>query len=250
MGAYEDSVEAWRAARYRRLTAPDGWLALIGKFPLELGTSKVESAREGGRPVVVGVTRDASRVVVELAPGVARELGPAGIQHGPIKLELLRRGDEASLRVKDQESPARTGFHGIPHYPVEPRWRIVTRLVPFTDERSIELDYEGGVSTSYRGAGVAVFHVGGEEQRLTLLHDTDQPRLYVLFKDGTSRDATYGAGRFMYTPLPVKGEVTLDFNQAFNPPCALTPWASCPLVPRENWLLARIEAGEKVPEEH
>ncbi len=248
--AYEDSVEAWRRARYKRLTAPAGWLTLIGKYPIDRGASRIAVAREGQEPLDVGVTFDGAKVTVEVAPGDVRELGADGISLGTVKLELLQRGEEAYLRVKDDAAPTRTGFAGVPHFPVDPSWRKVARLEPFADLREVTLDYEGGASTTYRSAGVAVFDVDGREQRLTLLHDSDQPRLYVLFKDLTSRDTTYGAGRFMYMPLPEDGAVVLDFNQAFNPPCALTPWASCPLVPRDNWLDVRVAAGEKRPEDH
>ncbi len=250
MGAYEETVEAWRSARYKRLTAPDGWLALVGKYPLEKGTSRVAVERDGGAPLDLGVAFDGARVMLELSPGDVRELGPSGIALGSITLELLQRGEEAYLRVKDAASRARTEFAGVPYFPVDPRLRVVAKLEPFPSPREITLDYEGGASTTYVTAGVARFEVDGKPQRLTLLVDPDKPRLYVLFKDLTSRDATYGAGRFMYTPLPEGGEVVVDFNQAFNPPCALTPWASCPLVPRENWLDVRVEAGEKRPEEH
>ncbi len=257
MGAYEDSVEAWRQARYRRLTAPDGWLALVGKHPLEKGTTRVAldgddpTARADG-PAEVAVRFDGTGATVVVAPGDERELTAAGFTLGTRKLELLQRGEEAYLRVKDSASRARTEFAGVPHYAVDPRWRIVARFEPFAEPRSVTLDYEGGASTTYAAPGAAVFDVGGRTFRLTLLQDPDQPRFYVLFKDATNRDTTYGAGRFMYPPLP-EGDgdtVVLDFNQAFNPPCALTPWASCPLVPRENWLDLRVEAGEKQPEDH
>ena len=102
---------------------------------------------------------------------------------------------------------------------------------------------------SYVSPGHAVFTKDGNEHRLLLLEDGDRPRLFVLFRDGTSRETTYGAGRFLYAPLPANGEVVLDFNQAFNPPCALTPWASCPIVPNENRLDLRVEAGEMRPHE-
>ena len=248
--AYEDTVEAWRRARYTRLTAPDGWLTLIGKYPIEKGASRLAVEREGQAPLELGVTFDGGRVTLEMAPGDVRELTGAGIQLGSMKLELLLRGEEAYLRVKDSAAPARTGFAGVPHFTVDPRWCITARLEAPAEPRELTLDYESGASTTYRVAGVAVFEVDGKEQRLTLLHDSDQPRLYVLFKDATSRESTYGAGRFLYAPLPVGGAVVLDFNQAYTPPCAFTPWASCPLVPRENWLTVGVTAGEKRPEDH
>jgi uncharacterized protein (DUF1684 family) len=74
--------------------------------------------------------------------------------------------------------------------------------------------------------------------------------LYLLFWDQTGRDTTYGAGRFLYAPLPEGDHVLLDFNQAFSPPCAFTPYSACPLAPAQNRLAVRVEAGEKSPPPH
>lgn len=249
MTVHEDEVEAWRAARYRRISAPDGWLALIGKYPLAPGRSNVTVERPGGASVEVAVNRAEPRIVVRANGGDEHDLAAGALTMGSLRFELLRRGDEAYLRVKDAEAKARTEFRGLPHYPVDPTWRIAAKLAPFAEKTQIDLDYEEGGLDSYRSPGHAVFAMGGKERRVLLLEDGDRPRLFVLFRDATSRDTTYGAGRFLYAPLPKDGEVVLDFNQAFSPPCALTPWASCPIVPRENVLDLRIEAGEMRPPE-
>jgi uncharacterized protein (DUF1684 family) len=233
-----EEVEAWRAARYRRLTAPDGWLALVAKHPLARGENAIALPQGEAR-----VDWDGARARV--GGHVVTVQDSATI--GDVRLELLVRGDEAYLRVKDANAPARTGFAGIPHYPVDARWRIEARFVPASEERSIELDYEGGATEVFRVAGEAEFELEGRTRRLLLLYDAPRPRLYVLFRDATAKDTTYGAGRFLYAPLPKDGRVVLDFNQAFNPPCALTPFASCPLVPNENRVDARILAGEMRP---
>jgi uncharacterized protein (DUF1684 family) len=233
---HADEVEAWRKARYARLTAPEGWLALVAKHALARGENRL--ALPFGEATV---DWDGARATV-MGQVVAAD-SPAQI--GAVRLELLVRGEEAYLRVKDANAPARAAFAGIAHYPIEARWRVEARFEEAKDERAIELDYEGGATETYRVAGEAVFELEGKEQRLLLLYDAPRPRLYVLFRDLTSKDATYGAGRFLYAPLPKDGRVVLDFNQAFNPPCALTPFASCPLVPNENRLGVRIEAGEK-----
>ena len=68
--------------------------------------------------------------------------------------------------------------------------------------------------------------------------------MFFIFKDQTSGKETYPPGRFLNTPMPKDGEVTLDFNKAYNPPCAFTPYATCPLPPKQNHLAVRIEAGE------
>jgi len=237
---HAEEVEAWRKARYARLTAPDGWLALVAKHPLERGENMI--ALPSGATRVVW---DGARAVV----GDQIVTAERAAQVGDARLELLVRGGDGYLRVKDANAPARVRFAGIPHYPVDARWRVEARFVKEPSERSIELDYEGGATESFRVAGEAQFELEGRPVTLLLLHDSSKPRLYVLFRDATSKDTTYGAGRFLYAPLPKDDRVVLDFNQAFNPPCALTPFASCPLVPRENRLDVRIEAGEtRLPE--
>ena len=83
----------------------------------------------------------------------------------------------------------------------------------------------------------------GAEYRLEPIYETPNAKeLFFIFKDATSGTDTYPAGRFLYSPLPANGSVTLDFNKAYNPPCAFTPFATCPLPPKQNELRVRIEA--------
>ena len=138
--AHENEVEAWRAARYRRIGAPDGWLALIGKYPLPIGKSSVTIERPGAANVEVAVNRDEPRILVRPEGGDEHDLAAGAFSLGSLRLELLRRDDEAYLRVKDAEAKSRTEFQGIPFYPVDPKWRIVARLAPFAEKQAILLD--------------------------------------------------------------------------------------------------------------
>jgi uncharacterized protein (DUF1684 family) len=92
-----------------------------------------------------------------------------------------------------------------------------------------------------------VFERDGVEHRLDPVLESDGQRLFVLFADPSNRDQSYGAGRFLYASLPENDHVILDFNRAFSPPCAFTPYAVCPLPPPQNRLSLRVEAGEKRP---
>ncbi len=121
---------------------------------------------------------------------------------------------------------------------------------PFSAEREVILDDSEGQPQRYMAPGAAVFERSGVSCRLLPVFESDRKRLFVLFGDRTNRDDTYGAGRFVYAPAPEAGRILLDFNKAFNPPCAFTPYAVCPLAPPENRLAVRIEAGEKRPAEH
>jgi len=149
------------------------------------------------------------------------------------------------LRVRDPESRARRDFVPPAHYPVDPKWRVVARLEPYASPKPIDLDYEAGSTQHYLSPGAAVFEIDGVPCRLDPVYDGERKRLFLVFWDLTARDSTYGAGRFLYAPLPAGDRVLLDFNQAFSPPCAFTPYSACPVAPAQNRLPLRVEAGEK-----
>ncbi|MDE3165970.1 MAG: DUF1684 domain-containing protein [Acidobacteriota bacterium] len=163
--------------------------------------------------------------------------------------EQGRKRDRYGIRERDPESEYRRDFHGIESYPAEEAYRITARFVP--DEKEIPILNVLGQTEPLKSPGVAVFTLGGKEYRLRPVFETpDAQELFYIFKDATSGRETYGAGRFLYSALPKDGTVVLDFNKAYNPPCAFTPYATCPLPPAENKLPVRIEAGEKKYGQH
>lgn len=263
-------VRAYRDARLWRLTSATGWLALVNKSWLGEGTT----ATVGGAPdsdiVIPGaparlgsVTRAGDQVRFDAAPAVsARARGqliqslvmrsdaestPDQIQIGTLRLELIRRGNDLALRVRDPDSPTLKSFPGIPCYEIDPRWRIVARYEARTEPLAVDIADSDGRPQRYASPGTAVFEVEGRVCRLQLFTESDGRRLFVLFTDATNARETYGAGRFLYAPLPDQGQVVLDFNKAFNPPCAFTPFASCPVPPAANRLDLAVTAGEKRP---
>lgn len=276
--AHEQQVLSWQRARLRRLTAPDGWLSLVARTTLLEGDNLVGAdpaahvlLPEDRAPARVGVLRlQGDAVSFEPAPGVRvqqrragqselRELSgalalPAGAEHkgdrlviGPLALELAHGGGEVTVRVRDPHNPALVGFRGIDCYPTNSRYRVVARLVPHHPPRHVDLAYDSGRVEPQLSPGIAVFSLDGVEHSVEPVIDGNGTRLFVLFSDLTNRDETYGAGRFLYAPLPDGERVLLDWNLAFNPPCAFTPYAFCPLTPPQNRLPVRIEAGEKRP---
>jgi uncharacterized protein (DUF1684 family) len=130
---------------------------------------------------------------------------------------------------------------------VDPSWRVVGRLERYPAERQVVLEDGDGRPQNYTAPGLVVFERAGSTYRLEPVFESDRKRLFVLFSDETNAHETYGAGRFLYAPLPESDWVLLDFNKAFNPPCAFTPYAVCPLPAPENRLRVRVEAGEKLP---
>lgn len=279
---HEASVLAWRRARLSRLTAPDGWLSLIGRVALEHRTPLYAGSAAGSdvplpaekAPSRVGrFERDGSDVSFTPEPGVslslhgeggARELTPGisvrlrtdrdgrgdKLVIGALSMEVTERVSGIFVRVRDPESPARREFSGIEYFPIDPKWRVVARFEPYDPPRAVELPYEAGTTQHYVAPGTAIFEVDGVGCRIDPVFDGNRKRLYLVFWDPTSRDMSYGAGRYLYAPLPVADRVLLDFNLALSPPCAFTPHVACPLAPPENRLPVRVEAGERRPSTH
>jgi uncharacterized protein (DUF1684 family) len=267
----EEEVRSYRQARAARLTSKNGWLSLIDKVWLDEGVHRIGAADgseirlpEGKSPALVGmVERLGDVVTLRAAPGVElRARGeivtslvlrsdtvenPDVVTFGTFSFELLRRGDDFAFRVRDTESPMLRAFRGVPAYPVDPTWRVVARLERYPQEREVILEDGDGRPQPYTAPGIAAFERAGVTYRLEPVYESDRRRLFVLFSDRTNADETYGAGRFLYAPLPQSDRVVLDFNKAFNPPCAFTPHAVCPLPAPNNRLLLRVEAGEKRP---
>jgi uncharacterized protein (DUF1684 family) len=264
---YRASIEAWRAEREAKLRADDGWLVLAGLYWLKPGANRFGSAPDNeivlpaSAPAHAGAfTHEAGKTTVSVEPGVAATVGgepvtsrelrlgrePDVLVLGPLSMIVIRRGERFAIRARDQESENRKRFKGLEWYPVDPGYRVVARFVPYPAERRIPIaNILGGVS-QMRSPGSVVFELGGRELRLEPVYETDDAKeLFFIFKDKTAPSETYGAGRFVYSELPKDGRVVLDFNKAYSPPCAYTPYATCPLPPKQNVLPVRIAAGER-----
>ncbi|HET6332802.1 MAG TPA: DUF1684 domain-containing protein [Polyangiales bacterium] len=278
---YEREIQVWRQSRLTRLTAPDGWLSLIGKtfleprVPLAIGSAAADGgiSLPAGAPAELGTVElqaksvrftPAGQTVVRIKrAGIpqpepltgAVELtsdarGPSDrLFYGDLVLDVMERGDQFAVRVRDV-SRAHPEFAAIEYFPIDPAWRLTAKLEPYQPEKAIDLVYESGTEQAYYSPGALVFEKDGVEHRLDPVFESDRKRLWIVFADPTNRDSSYGAGRFLYAALPKDGQVTLDFNQAFSPPCAFSPFVACPLPPFQNRLKVRVEAGEKRPADH
>ncbi|MFZ5472160.1 MAG: DUF1684 domain-containing protein [Myxococcota bacterium] len=264
--ALHRDTDEWHATRVKRLTAEDGWLTLVNLHWLEEGRHRAGSAADAAvtlpesMPAHVGTfVREGFEVRFLPAQGVAltREGVPfAGgalrsdengapdvLQLGTVRFHLIRRGDKLGVRVKDSQALARKAFEGIPRYPVRATYRVQAKLLPAERPTKLRVPTVLGTVEELPSPGVLVFTLEGKEQRLSPVWEEDN--LFIIFADPTNRSETYGAGRFLYAEAPKEGMVTLDFNRAYNPPCAFSKYATCPLPPPGNRLSVRIEAGEK-----
>ncbi|MDE1898661.1 MAG: DUF1684 domain-containing protein [Xanthomonadaceae bacterium] len=266
--AYLAQITHWRQQRLQALTAADGWLTLVGFEWLRPGPQTVGHAPGNAIVLPVGpahlgtitLTAD-GRVRLDLAAdaGVTvdgatvhsavlrddRDARPSRVRFGTASMYLLDRSGRKALRIKDSMATTRTAFRGLDSFPVDPSWRIEARFEGFDPVHHVELATEAGTIERDVVPGRIVFERDG--QRYTLLPILETPgdtRLFVVFADRTSGHETYGAARFLYVDAAREGRVVLDFNRAYNPPCAFTAFATCPLPPPENRLPLRITAGE------
>ena len=249
---YQNEILEWRRQREAALKAEGGWLTVAGLFWLHEGANtagrdpKSDVALPDGPPHAATFDLKNGRVSVTI-DGKTRTVKPDSadaVNVGRLNLYVIKRGDKFGIRLKDPDSEYRREFHGIESYPVNEAYRVTARWV--AEPKKIPILNIIGQTENSECPGYAVFELSGRELRLyPILESPGAKELFYIFKDQTSGKETYGAGRFLYSEMPKDGKVVLDFNKAYNPPCAFTPYATCPLPPPENRLPVRVEAGEK-----
>jgi uncharacterized protein (DUF1684 family) len=250
---YESDVLKWRQEREAELKAPDGWLSLAGLFWFHEGANRFGKDPACDMPLPDG---PAQAGVFEFHGGKVtldgHEIRPNSskpIQVGRVSVAVIRRSDKIGIRVKDPESEARRNFHGLVSFPISEQYRISAQWV--AEPRDIPILNVLGQTSPSPSPGYAVFHLHGQELKLRpIIEEPGATQLFYIFRDQTAGKETYSAGRFFYSEMPKDGKVVLDFNKAYNPPCAFTAYATCPLPPPENRLTVRIEAGEKKYSDH
>lgn len=228
-------IDAWRRERLVRLTSDRGWLTVVDRFTLAEGDNALPF---GTIRLEDGVARLADK---DLVPDTGD--GGDALTHEGRTYELVKRGDDLAVRVRDVSSVARRDFRGLEHYPVNPAWRTTAVLREYSRARVISLDYGDGETGVLPVPGELVFALAGG--RWTLEPTWDGKRYLLLFGDLTNKTETYAAGRLLYADPSLDGKVLLDFNKAMNPGCAFSPHVRCPLPPARNRMGIRVEAGEK-----
>ena len=268
--AHLEAVEEWREGRIGRLQSETGWLSLVGLHWLDPGENRFGTGSdhevvlpEGTAPELAGslfleekkvLLRVAAgvRITLEGEPVVERELrsdaegSPDVLRLNDLYFYVIERGERVGIRVKDPNSPVRRDFHGIDYFPVDSSYRMELPLERFDAPRPFGVPDVLGQTQPYIALGTVTFAREGKEWTLTpVVSELEDRNLFIIFGDLTNGKETYGAGRFLYADLREDDVVELDFNRTYNPPCVFTPFATCPLPPRENRLALRIEAGEK-----
>lgn len=257
----------WRQRRLQRLTEPYGWLSLSGLHRLAPGVNTVGAGQENDIVLARGpaqwgrvlVAEDLSSAWFEVSAEdqvlingerrqrgellIEDEDGPTRVEADGIRVHLVRSGEVPALRVRDPQAESRQSFVGLDYYEPDPAWRVGARFIKHAEGSTLRVANVMGQLIDEPNPGRAEFEVDG--QTISLEAVLSDGRLFFIFADRTSGSETYGLGRFLYADLPERDELVLDFNQAYNPPCAFNAFTTCPLPPSSNRIPLVVRAGEK-----
>lgn len=263
---YEAEIQAWQAKREASLKSEDGWLNLAGLFRLKEGKNTFGAGKSNdiifpkGEAFLGNFILENGQVRIEIEPNVlvlnqdkkvdtllifnSKAEEPILLQHQSLRWFIIQRGDQYLVRLRDLEHSNVTNFKGIERFPTESNWRIEATLEPAEPDFKIQVADVIGTTSMQASPGAFAFDIQGQTYRLYPTISGDE--LFFVFGDATNGDSTYGAGRFLYAAKPdANGKTMLDFNKSYNPPCAFTAFATCPLPSKENILPIEIKGGEK-----
>lgn len=264
---YINEINKWHTERIENLKKENGWLNLVGLFWLKDGDNKFGSGESNdiifpeNAPESIGVfnLKD-SIVTIKINDGINVLLGdslitglemkhdqtgnPTILSLGSFKWFIIKRGNKYGIRLRDLNSPQLKEFTGVDRFPVNDDWKIEADFEPYNPPKKIIIPTILGTEEEETTPGKLTFTIGQDKYSL---EPVDAGRsLFIIFADETNGEETYGAGRFLVVDKPDStGSVIIDFNKAYNPPCAFSKYATCPLPPKSNFLKTRITAGEK-----
>ncbi len=266
-----ESIMQWRKQRIAHLTRNDSWLSLAGLFWLKPGENRFgfnpkddirfpDSTRtehlgrfvlENGRVRVVLETHLPVTINgAHLKTSILRsdvEGKPTHMELGRYLWYVIKRGERFGIRLKDRQNEAIKNFKGLDYFPISSQWKVEARLIPYDPPRKVAVPTVLGTKALATSPGELEFTLSGRKLRLQTLAASQRDTLFIIFGDATNGNETYGAGRFLEVPpIDAQGRTIIDFNKAYNPPCAFTPYATCPLPPAMNILPVAVKAGEKM----
>ncbi|HWB25180.1 MAG TPA: DUF1684 domain-containing protein [Chitinophagaceae bacterium] len=265
---YKKEIDDWHSQRIADLKADDGWLNLIGLFWLDEGKNSFGSDSSNdivfppgtvtktmgyfertGNSVKMVITENGpvymdSQRVKDAVIFTADMQNVPVVSCGSLRWIIIKRDDKIGVRLRDINSKAPAAFTGVDRFPVDSTWRIPAMLQKPALPSTIAITNIIGQTTKQASPGKLVFSISGKQYTLDAMEEGDE--LFIVFGDATSGITTYPSGRFVYTKKPgANGLTMIDFNKAYNPPCAFTDYATCPLPPRQNILPVAVTAGEK-----
>lgn len=267
--AYESELNEWHAKRIENVKAPDGWLNLVGLYWLEPGMNSFGSDESNnivfpagkiaphagyfilqGNTVSIKVNKDtqittAGKPVTEQVIFNPDSANVLTLESGSLRWNIIKRDTKLGIRLRDNDSEAMKTFTGVDRYPVDPGYRVEATFEKSDSTNKIDITNVLGQTTAQASPGRLIFTLNGKEHQLAVLKGNKE-EFFVIFSDKTNGNETYGGGRFLYVKKPADDEsVIVDFNKAYNPPCVFTPYATCPLPPKQNEMTVEVRAGEK-----
>lgn len=269
--AYQQDYAKWR--KELDDSRRKNWLTLVGLFWLHEGENRVGGDAKDDVPLpaskapaqlgtiefrngkAVFKALSSSHVTTNGKPVQSIELQPDNpgkptvLELGDLRMHLIQREQKFGMRVKDLHSPGLAEFKGTEFFPLNDNYVVKAKFIPYDKPRKVGIPTVLGQDAQMDSPGEVEFTLNGQKIRLQALTE-GTPDLTFIIKDKTSGKGTYPAGRFLDADAPKDGEVTIDFNRAYSPPCAFTAYATCPLPPRKNWLPVAVEAGEKYAGHH
>jgi uncharacterized protein len=274
---WKSDLLTWRAHREQGLAAPNSWLTLVGLEWLKPGPNTVGSAADNrirlaapapahigiitvkGSELILAPPAGGFAAAVQIDGGTAHagkladddEPKPTVVSAGTLSFYAIHRGDRYALRIKDSQARTRVNFHGLHWYDPDQHYVVEAKWTPFNPPHQLKIPSIIGTTDEMPAPGEAEFTLDGHTIHVVpVLEEPDAKDLFFILRDTTSRSTSYGAARFLYTGFPdhgltQPGHLTLDFNHLQNPPCAYTPYATCPLPPEQNRLAIALPVGEK-----
>jgi uncharacterized protein len=262
---YQAGIQKWREKKENDLKSDNGWLTLTNLAWLKEGINTIGSAANNNivlpKPTAqqIGIIEfKQGKANLSISEGVdvlgdGRKISsielksdaegkPTLVQIGEVSFTLIKREDRYGIRVRDVNSLNRAKFTNLHWFPVDESYRVTADFEAYDTPKEIEIPNVLGGTFKMKSPGLLKFRLGGESYSLEPVEEGDE--YFIIFSDLTNRTTTYQPGRFLYSAKAKNGKVVLDFNQAYNPPCAFTEYATCPLPPAQNRLKTEIKAGE------
>lgn len=267
---YDKEIRDWETSRIKRLKAETGWLNLAGLYWLEEGKNTFGSSVENKIIFPFGkinsksgyFLKDSFNVTLYVNDNIDIKVNGISTKeklvfhpdsssapemtYGDLKWSIIKRENLIGIRLRDLKSENVSNFKSIDRFPLDVGWRVKAKLLRDSNIKTIPIQNVLGQTIQEKTAGKLVFTINNIEYQLDALDEDED--LFIIFGDKTNGDNTYPSGRFLYAKSPTEenDDVVLDFNKAYNPPCAFTPFATCPIPPKQNILPIKITAGEKV----
>ena len=281
LAAYDDTIARFHKRRVDGIVGPEGWATLVGLWWLKPGETRIGS--DSAFELVLPANRSPKRLGSVFVEGDSARFEPVRgikivsdsqpvtrsvtlhsdvegdgnqqtvLRTGSLVIAYITRSGKKAVRIKDTLHVVRTSFPGHQYFPTDTAWRVTAIFVPKDRADSMNIIDVLGIETRMSWPGELRFRVKGTAYSLQVIREPEDhgKRLFVMFKDSTNLKETYPAMRYAYVNPPDSlGRTILDFNQSYNPPCAFTSFATCPLPPRGNTLPLRVSAGELKPAKH